>query len=223
MNMPPGFQLVTDCKLSSPSGPIAPGVPFSPLGNPPICGESLMIESTGLLKQDWDAVVILVDWFQPQGSFDFAAYYAAYNAEVGQRVFADEAFRVQASMQTPSGWVAMQMSDSRLFQPEADQADWVSCFVLQRAQASGLHNASPPAERKELDAGCIRLQLSGPAQAFGHALYAQVLQSVMAANVNSEPPASLKLPNPPFVPMARRVRVGIKSTDLQNNASQIAS
>lgn len=170
-----------------------------------------MVESAELLKQDWDAVAILIDWAQPQGGFDFADWYAAYNAKLGRPVFSDEAFRVQASIQTPSGWEAMEVSDGRLFQWVAGQDDWISCFVLQPAQVASLPVARPSVGVKEPGRGCIRLELSSPAEAFGHELYAGVLQAVIAAHATSQPPELQTLPNPPFVPLARSLRVGIRS------------
>lgn len=210
MPMPPGFQLVSDCSVSTPAGPIASDAPFQPFGPQPTCGACLMLESAELLGQDWDAVAILIDWVQPQGNFDFASHYAAYNATLAEPVFCDAAFRLQASWQTSSGWNEVAMSDSRLFQPEVDQQDWASCFVLQRAQAPGRTGIGSPAGLKDSGRACIRLELSSPAQAFGHGLYAEVLLAVMAAHAGSESQQPLVLPNPPFAALARRLRVGLR-------------
>lgn len=220
--MPPGFQPLADLKISSQSGLVDSDVPFQPLGALPVCGSYLTVESAELLKHDWDAIVILIDWAQPQGRFDFAAYYDAYNAQLAQTVFSDGAFRLQASWQTPSGREAMQMSDSRLFQPVTGQDEWVSRFVLQSSQAPGLSGAGSLADHQEPGRACVRLELTSPAQAFGHALYAQVLQGVIAANASSEKRQSLMLPNPPFVPLARRLRAGVRLKGLMTNASQTA-
>jgi|JI6StandDraft_1071083.scaffolds.fasta_scaffold228379_2 hypothetical protein len=210
MPIPSGFQPLADWRLANQLGPINGDAPFQPLGALPVCGASLMVESAELLTRDWDAVVIVIDWAQPQGGFDFADWYAAYNAKLGRPVFSDEAFRVQASIQTPSGWEAMEMSDDRLFQRVAGQDDWVPRFVLQRAQVSGLPVVRPSVGVKEPGRGCIRLELSSPTEAFGHGLYAGVLQAVMAAHATSQHPELLTLPNPPFVPLARSLRVGIR-------------
>jgi hypothetical protein len=206
--MPSGFQPLADWRVMNQLGPINCDVPFQPLGTQPMCGSYLTIESAGLIKQDWDALAIVIDWLQPQGGFDFADYYAVYNAVLGRTVFSEGAFRLQASRQTLAGWETLQMSDVRLFQPAADQTDWVSCFVIESAQAPDSSAAGSPSGLPQQDKCCVRLELVSPVEGFGHALFPRLFADMVMANAKAE--RTQPLLNPPLVPVALSLRVGFR-------------
>ena len=206
----PDFCLLTDVRLLNPYGPLQTAQPFQPFGAQPQLGACLMIESPALRTQAWEAIAIEIDWKEPRGDFDFAEYYAAYNAAANGPVFFNSAFRVSASLRLESQWQAMQISDPCLFQPVQGVALWTSRFVLRPVQPIVPTTTQAPDDANGAQFGCIKLELTGPAAGFGAALYAQVFTSAIAQHANPALLNTSDLTGMPVTPLAERITVAIR-------------
>ncbi len=188
-------------------GPLDPSKPFQPFGPLPAQGAYLVLGARELACKPLHGLRLQLRWGGlPTDAAGFAAHYAGWPG-----AFDNDCFRATPAVLRDGRWVGAAGPDATLFAAEGaaqalDGRSTVSfdeSLLRQHHQPleGGLPDAAPA-----FDVGAqralLRLQLSQPAAAFGHAEYASVLTEVVQANARRRrlSPAA-PLPRAPYTPL----------------------
>lgn len=194
--------------------------PFAPLGHAPTVGSYLTLSDAELASKPITRASVDLDWFNLPA--DLASYYAGYPAPTPGNGSFQGAWRVDAADGSRT-----QADAVPLFTASADAAAPLAASVRFALPAVG--GAAQPWR-------AVSLQLTAPADGFGHAIYPQVLATVSlraaaaisrealqaATNPAAPPPASLpKWPNAPYTPQASAVRLNYSASATLHGVRQI--
>ncbi len=198
--------------------PIAPGAPFTPFGPVPRLGAYLVIGSAEAARKRLTRVDVTVEWGDlPIGvAQDFEQYYAGYRLP-----FATSLFTARIAALGGGHWLPA----AEELQPEvqlfADTGDarWPQIRYQRWSIGDQITRYLTP-ELREADAysalsrsGYFRISLSGPAYAFGHREYPQVLTRVLTANGRlKRPELAQALPNAPYTPLINSIAIDYWAT-----------
>ncbi len=233
-------QGLKNIQLENQLGAIAEDKPFPPFGMVPVVGSYLQISDRELSKPFLHKVNVVIEWMNfPLGN-DLTAHYTGYQAS-----FTNDLFKVHASRYLGDSWEPLASLASNkgydkrsnkeyeffLFDPPViNSSARQECAAIASTTCLPLiftHPLSPAAmaaqarqERevaRSLSAGSLRIALSSPAYAFGHALYPTQLTAAILANsrlARYRKDTDAVLPNPPFVPIIKSLSVDYEACEV---------
>lgn len=190
--------------LSNSLGRLDASKPFMPFGPLPRVSSSVTVGSQEAARKNLTRLVLHLQWSAlPQEPGGLTTHYAGYGLQ--QR---SEDFTAALSLLRDGQWVPCGSSqnvrlfstdsDGRLLEDQSLQADSATLANQMRASEALWDSQNPPRN------GLLRLQLTGPQAAFGHAAYPSVLSEVVAANarVRRHP---RPVPQPPYTPLLETI------------------
>lgn len=195
-------------QLKNGLGDIYAAAPFQPFGAIPAKRSYLDIKNTTIFNRYTTDFSLRIHWFDlPADEDGFAGYYAGYNVP-----FANRSFKVKLS------------SDEVLQESEAQQEfnlfEYTTAYdkeflkettVIEGVDLRRIRFENEPdlgAEEPEntFRKGTLRMELSGPNDAFGHRLYTQAF--IDTAEHNSRKFVKKRaVPNPPYVPVIKQLSI----------------
>lgn len=202
---------VRQVQLHNQLGRLDPSKPFHPFGPLPALGSYLVFGAPEIARKKLDALTLHVEWGGlPSDDGGFATHYAGYGADHDNPAFtASVAILRDGQWQAPASDAAGQP----LFR-DRDATRRVDTHADITVDPRALHRHQR-ATSDELGLGLgarngfFRLQLNGPAGAFGHAAYPALLTEVVSANARRRRHASL--PNAPYTPVIERLTLDYRA------------
>jgi hypothetical protein len=196
-------------------GRLDPSKPFMPLGPLPDRSAYLVFTHAELASKPLEHLQLKLQWsgLPPRG---LEAHYADYPGDD----WAEPDFRVQLSLLSDGRWQDANGPSRPLF---ARRGEAMQKLELDGAELLRLHHPVPlppaapglPAQAPEFGLasrqGFFRLQLVGPADAFGHALYPRVLAETLTHNSRVKPERGRPLPLAPYTPLLESMTVDYTS------------
>lgn len=198
--------------LSNQLGRLDSSKPFNPFGPLPVRGSYLVFGAAELAAKNLTQVALNLEWGGlPEGEGGFERYYEGYESRYDNRVFTtaisllrdgqwhprDELLHSQALFNSGAGDRLRRHSTLRLD----------SNILLNEYRAS---TQPVPVDQfmfgPAAGDGFFKLQLTGPAYAFGHQEYPGLLTKVLTSNARlkrSKQP--LPIPNAPYTPVLERI------------------
>jgi hypothetical protein len=227
---------LTGLRVTTPTGPANLSQNFNIFGLPPARGAALSIAAPELFAKPIDSLSVAINWAGlPVNRTGFLGYYRDYiydadGIAADAPLFDNGSFRVAVSVVNPGLWSVAARDPLYLFQdapgappasppqpaaPPSPAGPVAATSVL--APPLVRNAAAPPYYNP--DASALRIELVGPAYAFGDVLYSSNLMAVSAAQSaasidrargheradGSGPPPTL--PNPPWAPIASGISV----------------
>lgn len=200
-----------DLKLYNNIGKIDSSKPFQPFGPQPTLSSYLALGSYEVAQKRLTGLTLNLEWADlPAGFGGFASHYAGYRQTITEEdvrvdvsVLQDGIWRPQPERQRPS--VA-------LFQPTGptDRLPPARSIDIEALDLFRPIDATLGEDKFDLQLGArngfIRLGLSGPEGAFGHADYPLLLASALSERIRAKKPFG-KVPNPPYTPLLAAVSV----------------
>ncbi|HTJ14032.1 MAG TPA: hypothetical protein VL547_18470 [Dinghuibacter sp.] len=204
-----GFRNV---QLQNANGNLSAQSPFQPFGPLPFMGSYLDIRNTNVFNRYTTGVSVSLEWLElPKNEDGFTDYYKEYgtNVRTGD-------FRVSLGA----------LSDGQC-RPAAGQRQTLPLFAVDNVNGCILQDTTvldgidvkrlditgaPFLDKDQASAsaffrmGTLRLELTGPPDAFGHALYPRIFPDVIQFNVR-HPRHKQPLPNPPYTPKVKSISV----------------
>src|SRR5262249_795891 len=188
-------------------GRLDPSKPFAPFGPLPTLSSYLVLGSPEIARKHLESLTLNLQWGGlPQDDGGFEAFYRAYGPH-----FQTESFVSTVALLHDGQWHGAGRQPLFTLDPESDRLRESIKILVDEAAVSKHWRASPEASPFDKGArnGYLRLQLAGPAGAFGHEQYPTVLSEPVAANARSKQPA--KLPNPAYRPVLERVTLDYRA------------
>ena len=192
-------------KLYNNTGKIDPSKPFQPFGPLPTLSSYLALGSYELAQKRPTNLTLKLEWANLPTCFGgFAAHYAGY-----QREITEETIRVDVSLLQDGIWRPKQERQRPavcLFQPTSpsDRLNATRSIDIEDLDLFRPIDASLGEDQFDLQRGIrngfIRLGLSAPEGAFGHADYPLLMSQTLADNFRSKKPFG-KLPNAAYTPL----------------------
>jgi len=185
-------------QLSNQYGALDATRPFAPFGPLPTLGSWLVVGAPEIARKPVVALTLRFAWSGlPREEGGFGSYYAGYRPAVDS---AD--FTARFAVLHDGIWRA----DGTQLLFDADAASGIlraqRRLDVDRNVLSDHFRAGDPAARYDLTSrnGFIRLELTGPAQAFGHALYPRMLTEAVTVGAKRKL-AKVALPEAPYTPV----------------------
>lgn len=200
-------------------GQLDPAKPLHPFGPLPTCNSYFLIGNYELVKKNLTALNVDIEWGElPRGNGGFRGFYQGY-----ETTFSNEGFESEVSVIRDGQWL-----------PERrDLRKNISLFVTQKNDGAVhhkrffkidiLHYFKPiAAGLSEQDYrfgiktrnGFFKLSLTGPASAFGHREYPELLTRILSENVKYKKPK--KIPNTPYTPLINRMTLNYSAKSVIN-------
>jgi len=181
--------------LANDAGPLPGAGSVQPFGPAPVLGQSFYLGSNEWGAKPVTGLGLSLQW---EGlPDDLGLYYATYNDYLQAcdppqpALFDNAAFKAEWALRDASGWqVLLDGAGTGASSTPLFPARPLSTFDL-ALPAGRRFNPDPAVSQGALPGveqgppGYVRLQLAGPAPAFGHALYGQVLAAVSQANAEA--------------------------------------
>ena len=200
-------------------GRLDPSKPFAPFGPLPTLSSYLVLGAPEIARKHLESLTLNLQWGGlPQDNGGFEAFYRAYGPH-----FQTHSFVSTIALLHDGQWHAADRRPLFALDPESDRLR-ESMEIPMDAASVGKHwRASPEARPFDKGArnGYLRLQLAGPAGAFGHEQYPTLLSETVTANARSKQPG--KLPNPPYTPLLERVTLDYRARTTLSLAGAPAS
>lgn len=217
---------VRDLVLHNNFGRLDPSKAFNPFGPLPARGSYLVFGSPELARKPLTALSLNVEWGQlPEDDGGFAAHYRGYPGTFHNRSQQAEVTILRDGRWEPRNGGAGGMP---LFAADSDEGR-VPRHATLHVPATDLRNhfrtsrSVPDGESFQFDlgvrAGFFRLELTEPADPFGHREYPGLLTRVVTANAKRRQP--LPLPNGPYTPLIERLTVDYRASSSMNLAHEI--
>jgi len=188
-------------------GRLDPSKPFAPFGPLPTLSSYLVLGAPETARKHLDSLTLNLQWGGlPQDDGGFEAFYRAYGLH-----FQTESFVSSVALLHDGQWHSAGRRSLFALDPESDRLRESIEIPVDEAAVRKHWRASLEACPFDKGArnGYIRLQLAGPAGAFGHEQYPTLLSETVAANARSKQLA--KLPNPPYTPLLERVTLDYRA------------
>jgi hypothetical protein len=196
-------------------GRLDPSKPFMPLGPLPDSSSYLVFTHAELVSKPLEHLQLNLHWsgLPPRGLAD---HYADYPGDD----WSEPDFRVLLSLLSDGRWQAANGPTLPLF---AARGEAVQRIDVDGAELLRLHHpvmlppappgAVAPAPEFGLGSrqGFFRLQLAGPSEAFGHALYPRLMAETLTHNSRIKPERSRPLPQVPYTPVLESMTVDYRS------------
>jgi hypothetical protein len=201
-----------DVQLQNANGNLSPQSPFQPFGPLPFVGAYLDIRNTNVFNRYTTKAELTFQWLElPNVPGGFATYYDAYGTGVRNSDFrvsvgalSDGQCRPQASRRQEIALFAVNNEEEDILEDEN---------TLEPLDMKRLEMVNIPLQEKDTggtDAffrnGAVRLELLGPPDAFGHALFPRVFPEIIQHNVRYKHD-KLPLPNPPYTPKVKAISI----------------
>ncbi len=203
---------VRDLQLFNQLGHLDASKPFAPFGPLPDTASYLVIGGPEIARKPIDQLTLHLDWSGlPDGPGGFAEYYQYYGPDLGNTSFAVEPAILRNGEWQPAsadGQAIVLFSEvspgGRLLAERAIEFD----EAVLRTQWQSVDQ--PIALDQGARGGNVRLQLSQPPGAFGHAAYPGLLTEGLTAR--SRRRRAIPLPPVPYTPVIARVSLDYRST-----------
>lgn len=195
-----GFRSV---QLRNNVGPLSAANPFQIFGPAPTVGSYLQISNANIFNRYTRKFCLQLEWLDlPAVENGFDEWYADYKAGM-----TNDAFQVSLSY----------MRDG-VFQPAKDKRQNFRLFKLGNDKILSdkmeidpidfirINFNNPPRKTNYYEDGVVRLELTGPPDAFGQRLYTQIFPEVVTHNANKWA-KKRRIPNPPYIPMVKTISV----------------
>ena len=201
-----------DVQLQNANGNLSPQSPFQPFGPLPFVGSYLDIRNSNVFNRFTTEASLTFQWLElPKAAGGFTTYYQAYGSKART-----EDFRVSAGA----------LSDGQC-RPQASRRQEMSLFCVNNTEEQILleENTLDPLDTKRLEMvneplqdkdtggtdaffrnGAVRLELLGPPDAFGHALFPRIFPEIVQHNTKHSK-QKLPLPNPPYTPKVKMISI----------------
>ncbi|TDX01277.1 baseplate J/gp47 family protein [Dinghuibacter silviterrae] len=201
-----------DVQLQNANGNLSPQSPFQPFGPLPFVGSYLDIRNSNVFNRYTSKIHLTFQWLElPKVPGGFATYYDAYGTKVRNSDFrvsigalSEGQCRPQASRRQEMSLFAVNNEEQDILEDEN---------TLEPLDTKRLEMVNIPLQEKDAlgtDAffrnGAIRLELLGPPDAFGHALFPRVFPEIIQHNVRYKHD-KLPLPNPPYTPKVKTITI----------------
>ncbi|MCB1860921.1 MAG: baseplate J/gp47 family protein [Gammaproteobacteria bacterium] len=204
-------QGLRDLKLYNNIGKIDSSKPFQPFGPQPTLSSYLALGSYEVAQKRLTGLTLNLEWAELPTAFGgFTSHYAGYQQAIAEAdirvdiaVLQDGIWRPQPERQRPS---------VPLFQPTGptDRLNRTHSIAIEALDLFRPIDAVPGEAKFDLQLGAgngfIRLGLSGPEGAFGHAEYPLLLATALSERVRAKKPLG-RVPNPPYTPLLASVSV----------------
>jgi len=192
-------------------GRLDPSKPFMPLGPLPDSSAYLVFTHAELASKPLEQLQLNLQWsgLPPRGLAD---HYADYPGDH----WSEPAFQVQLSLLSDGRWHEANGPALPLFGPRGETVHRldVDGGELLRLHHPVLLPPAPPgaiAQAPEFGLGSrqgfFRLQLAGPPDAFGHALYPRLMAETLTHNSRLKPEKGRPLPQAPYTPVLESMTV----------------
>jgi hypothetical protein len=217
---------VRDLIVHNNLGRLDPSKSFNPFGPLPARGSYVVFGSPELARKPLTALALNIEWGQlPEDDGGFAAHYRGYPG-----TFHNRSMQVALTILRDGRWEPRNGGATAmpLFGADSDEGriprhatldlpatDLRNHFRTSRAVPEGGSFAFDLGAR----AGFFRLELSDPADPFGHREYPGLLTRVLTGNAKRRRP--LPLPNAPYTPLVERLTLDYSASGSMNLAHEI--
>ena len=195
-------------------GQLDPSKPFQPFGPLPSMNSYFVIGNYEIANKNVSELNLDLEWGElPVSSAGFYGHYADYETN-----YSNEMFRVSVVSLMDARW---QPQDSEAMQTvslfSSDSEGGVAAKKYMSFDLSGLFKPIDVGLAEDeytysLSArnGFVKLSLTAPENAFGHAEYPTLLTKVLSENARSKKP--VLPPNPPYTPLLNGISLGYKAS-----------
>jgi len=210
-------------------GAVNPNSPFYPFGPLPKIGSFLVIGNNEVFQKQLDNLKINLEWFEvPQEAHGFKDYYKDYKIDLD-----NASYEVSVSILEGGKWIPEIPEDKqklKLFRtvdkPDANKPT-IKAKVASRTtfdnidmdrinQAPNFDSINQKAEYNSLSKrGFLKVELTGPTHAFGHAVYPAIVSDITLENSKSgflKGKSKKPLPNQAFTPQVRSISLDYESS-----------
>ncbi len=210
---------IKDLVLRNDLGRLDPSRPFHPFGPLPTTGSYLVFGAPEIARKHLLSLTLHLEWSGlPTIAGGFGSWYRGYAPSyVSGMPSARLALLREGQWQDCAGSSPLQGLQALpdLFATAGDEARLVAPRTIEFDTASvrkhGRANRPEPLDGPRVQGGLFRLQLAGPAGAFGHAAYPMVLADAVSQQARRRRPASR--PNPPYTPLIERLWLDYQAAD----------
>jgi hypothetical protein len=193
-----------DLSVHNQLGRLDPSKPFTPFGPLPTTASYLVVGAPELARKRIDRLTLNFRWSGlPAGSGGFEHHYAGYGNGFGNRDFS-----ASTAVLRDGRWDATGDTGSLLFAEDPHgRLRPESTLPVDPALLHARWRVGDPSLGYEQGArhAFVKLQLAGPAQAFGHQRYPGLLTAAVSANARRRRGHPLTLPQPPYTPLVERL------------------
>lgn len=199
--------------LSSDLGGLDASTPFMPFGPLPKVGSYMLIGKAELFKKELTELQINIDWQQvPDHPKGFKGYYREYGSGVD-----NDSFKVHLTAMSDGQFFPLATDlplEYQLFEDDPNHPPMVSKSMTWYdidVRAFNIKPNSqlqlPPAFNNEVRSGYFRIELVAPKTSFGQDQYPVVYTKAVTNNANPKRREEMPLPNPPFVPVMKKLTI----------------
>lgn len=201
-------------QLQNNLGPVSIDTPFQAFGPVPATGSYLDIKNTNIFNRFTRSFDINIEWFDlPSMAGGFETYFQGYQNHTRNESFTANITPVENGKSlTP----LPAQTGKRLFQTRRDEnsSELFLCreTVLENLEGPGFSFGNRPLLDKEEEQsgffreGAVRLELTGPADAFGHRLYPVLFPAAIMHNAKRFV-KKVPIPEQPYIPVIKSVEV----------------
>lgn len=202
-------------QLHNQLGRLDPSKPFMPLGPLPDGSAYLVFTHAELASKPLEELQLNLVWsgLPPRG---LAEHYDEYPGDG----WTEDDFRVQLALLSDGRWQEANGPTLPLFGPRGEAVHHIDVCgneLLRLHHPITLPPTPPgaPAQAPEFGLGSrqgfFRLQLAGPADAFGHAIYPRLMAETLTANSRVKPGRARPLPQAPYTPVLESMTVDYRA------------
>ena len=197
-------------------GRLDPSKPFMPLGPLPDGGSYFVFTHAELAGKPLERLRLNLQWsgLPPLGLADRYAHYPGEH-------WSESDFRVRLAVLSEARWQEANVAAMPLFGPRGERAQQLDVDVpeLRRLHHPAPLPPAPPGAVTQAPEfglssrqGFFRLQLAGPADAFGHALYPGLVSETLTHNSRLKPALARPLPLAPYTPVLESMTVDYRAS-----------
>ena len=201
-------------KLFNNAGPLSPANPFQLFGPQPTIGSFLDIRDSNVFNHYTKTFRIQLEWLElPHVENGFDEHYAAYNAGMTNNSFVAGISAFESGTIQPERNQQQQLQLFKTYTDEKGRVVLSDKSTLKNIDLRKLHFLNKPLMDKEpfitdgfYNDGAVRVELSGPQDAFGHKAYMKLFPEVMAHNA-SRWGRKKPIPNMPYTPLVKSISI----------------
>ncbi|OMP77139.1 hypothetical protein [[Flexibacter] sp. ATCC 35208] len=195
-----GFRSV---QLQNNVGPLSAANPFQLFGPAPTVGSYLQITNANIFNRYTKQFTLQLEWLDlpaVEGGFD--NWYADYNAGITNDAFQVSLSNMRDGVFLPAKEKRQQFHLFKLGQDKklSEKTD------IRHIDFLRINFNNSPRKSSYYEDGVVRLELTGPPDAFGHRLYTQLFPEVVTHNANKWA-KKRRIPNPPYIPIVKSITV----------------
>lgn len=201
-------------QLQNNLGPVSADTPFQAFGPVPAPGSYLDIKNTNIFNRFTRSFDVVLEWFDlPAVAGGFETYFQGYQNNTRNESFTANITPVENGKSLPP---LNGQTGRRLFETRRDESssDLFLCreTVLKGLSGPGFSFGNRPlmdqeeAQSGAFREGAIRLELTGPADAFGHRLYPVLFPAAIMHNAKRFV-KKMPIPEQPYIPVIKSVEV----------------